>query len=107
MESSHPAVQDAIMKAPVIMFSKTSCPFCHEAKDVFKRAGVEFKVVELNNESNGGGIQSTLQAITGQRTVPNIFIGGTHVGGCSELKSKVSNGEVKALLDKNNIPHKL
>ena len=47
----------------------------------------------------GDKIQAALLEITGQRTVPNIFISGTHVGGCDDLKSKIKSGKALELLE--------
>lgn len=55
--------------------------------------------------SDGGDIQNALEDITGQRTVPNIFIAGTHIGGCSDLKAKLKSGVVTQILNENEIPH--
>ena len=58
------------------MFSKTTCPYCEDAKAEFARIGVTYDLVELNQVADGGEQQRTLKDITGQSTVPNIFIGG-------------------------------
>ena len=55
-------------------------------------------MLELDNISNGDAIQGTLQQISGQKTVPNIFIGGKHVGGCSDLKAAHSAGKLVTML---------
>ncbi len=62
-----------------------------------------FEALELDLASDGPKIQEKLLELTGQRSVPNIFIGGTHVGGCDDMKAKVSSGVVKQLLDDNGI----
>ena len=100
-------VQDMIKNSKVIMFSKTFCPYCDTAKEVFNSAEVKFDVQELDTLPDGGKMQDALQEITGQRTVPNIFIGGTHVGGCSDLQAKIKNGSVFELFEKNDIQYKL
>jgi len=56
---------------------------------------------------NGSAIQNALQTISGQRTVPNIFIGGNHVGGNSEFQGKVRSGEIKGMLNEANVQHGL
>mmetsp|Transcript_28023 Transcript_28023/g.20973 ORF Transcript_28023/g.20973 Transcript_28023/m.20973 type:complete len:112 (-) Transcript_28023:35-370(-) len=96
-----------INSSPVMVYSKTWCGFCSEAKQVLQKAGVKYKLLELDEISEGDKVQKALEQLTGQRTVPNIFIGGTHVGGCSELKSKIKSGVVKELLNTNGIEHKL
>ncbi|XP_022993775.1 glutaredoxin isoform X2 [Cucurbita maxima] len=67
---------------PVAVFSKTSCPYCVQVKRLLTGLGANFKAVELDTESDGSEIQAALAQWTGQRTVPNVFIGGKHIGGC-------------------------
>merc|ERR1712093_786821 len=66
-----------------VVFSKTYCPYCRQAKNLLKE---------------GGDWQAYLGQKTGQRTVPSIFIGGKFVGGCSDLQAKHKSGELKTLL---------
>ena len=65
-----------IQNTKVLIYSKSYCPYCVDAKNIFKAKGVEFVSHELDNMPNGGEIQSTLASMTKQRTVPQIFIGG-------------------------------
>ena len=53
----------------VVIFSKTTCPYCRMAKNVFKNIGKEVKVIELNKRSDGSQIQDILSDMTGARTV--------------------------------------
>ncbi len=98
-------VQTEIQSQGVVVFSKYYCPFCVQAKDVLKGKGVPFKAIELDQIPQGHQMQDALKTLSGQRTVPNIYIGGTHVGGCDDLMAKISSGTVKSLLNQNNIPN--
>ena len=97
-------IEGQINSTKVIMYSKSSCPFCSTAKQVFAQMNVDYTLVELNQVPNGSAIQNTLAEITRQRTVPNIFIGGQHVGGCSELQAGVGNGSVQNKLEQAGVP---
>ena len=55
-------------------------------------------MVELNDLADGDAIQAGLQAMTGQRTVPQVFIGGKHVGGCDDTLAAYKSGALKELL---------
>ncbi|KAJ5736877.1 uncharacterized protein N7483_002002 [Penicillium malachiteum] len=68
----------------VVVFSKSTCPFCTATKKLLNEVGAQYKVLELDQEK---AIQDALQEITGQRTVPNIFIGQKHIGGNSDLQA--------------------
>jgi len=60
--------------------------------------GVAFAAVELDQRGDGAEIQEALAAMTGQRTVPNVFIKGTHVGGNDDMHKAHSNGRLARLL---------
>ena len=85
-------VKTQISKSKIIVYSKTHCPHCTKTKALLNGKKVDFTLVELDTESQGGEMQSALQQISGQRTVPNIFIGGEHLGGNSDLQSADRNG---------------
>ena len=82
----------------VVVFSKSYCPFCKKTKALFTEKGIDFKVYELNEMDNGGEIQDALLEISGQKTVPNVFINGVHVGGNSETQEANSSGKLDEML---------
>jgi glutaredoxin 3 len=91
-------VQRAIQGNKVVVFSKTWCPYCKRAKEILQQEKESALTIELNENEKGADIQAYLAHITGQSTVPNIFIGGKHVGGCSDLEGLQSNGQLQKLL---------
>lgn len=91
-------VQPAIAGNRIMIFSKSRCPFCVQAKALLRDMGAEPEVWELDTLSKGQEIQAELLGMTGQRTVPNIFIGGEHIGGCDDLMSLHSYGELEQLI---------
>ncbi len=93
-----PIVEALIKNNLVMVFSKSYCPFCTKAKRHLQSKNVQFQAIELDREPNGQEIQSYLLHKTQQRTVPNIFINGHHVGGCDDLLSKDKSGEIDSLL---------
>jgi len=68
----------------VMMFSKTTCPFCSKVKQLFEQEKIKYEVLEIDQIAEGPAIQAALAEKTGQRTVPNTFINGEHVGGCDD-----------------------
>ncbi|GLJ24674.1 hypothetical protein SUGI_0471860 [Cryptomeria japonica] len=101
--SSSAEIQDSIKteisQNPVVIYSKSWCPYCQEAKGLFRGLGVKPFVVELDELGTGEfQAQDALKALTGQSTVPNIFIGGKHIGGCSDTLELHQNGELASLL---------
>merc|ERR1719427_541525 len=79
-------IEDSITNNNVIIFSKTTCPICRQIKLLFDSLGIEYSALELDLLENGQEIQDGLQEKTGQRTVPNIFINGEHIGGADDTK---------------------
>ncbi len=81
----------------VKMYTTAGCPYCIQAKQVLKSRGVaqieEIRIDELHDE------RAKMMEITGRRTVPQIFIGSTHVGGCDDLMALDSKGELMPLLN--------
>ena len=82
---------------PVKMYTTAACPFCIRAKQLLKAKGVdqidEIRVDMLPDE------RMKMMEITGRRTVPQIFIGDTHVGGCDDLQALDSRGGLVAMLN--------
>ncbi|KAG0354896.1 thioredoxin-like protein [Gamsiella multidivaricata] len=93
-------VDNIIANNAVVVFSKTHCPYCTKAKALLEKHGVKAYIIELDNADNGAAIQAYLQELTGQRTVPNIFINQKHIGGCDNLYALEKSGELKTLLAK-------
>uniref|UniRef100_A0A7C9CNU8 Glutathione-disulfide reductase n=1 Tax=Opuntia streptacantha TaxID=393608 RepID=A0A7C9CNU8_OPUST len=83
---------------PVFIFSKTYCGYCNRVKQLFKQLGASYQAIELDQEPDGEAIQAALLEWTGQRTVPNVFIGGTHIGGCDAVTAKHQQGQLVPLL---------
>ncbi len=87
--------------APVVVFSKTYCPYCLTVKALFAdELNVKAAVYELDTMGPvGAAVQDSLASLTGQRSVPNVFIGGKHVGGCDSTLALYGDGLLKPLLD--------
>ncbi len=81
---------------PVTMYTTQVCPFCIRAKALLKNRGVE-TIEEIRVDLDPAGRQRMIE-LTGRRTVPQIFIGPTHVGGCDDLMALDQRGGLQALL---------
>lgn len=71
----------------VMVFSKSYCPYCRATKSLLTEMNATFDVLELDQSDDGPAIQKALEEISGQKTVPNIFIGQKHIGGNSDLQA--------------------
>ncbi|RZF47230.1 hypothetical protein LSTR_LSTR004939 [Laodelphax striatellus] len=91
-------VKDTIAQDMVVIFSKTYCPYCKLAKEVFDGIKKTYTCVELDNRNDGDSIQNILGVITGARTVPRVFVNGVCIGGGSDVKELHEKGELQKLL---------
>ena len=87
-----------IASSDVVVFSKSFCPFGTRTKNLFDGMGVNYKVLELNEIDNGADVQAALLEMTGQRTVPNVFIKGQHLGGNDDTQAAAKSGKLAELL---------
>uniref|UniRef100_R4G4D5 thioredoxin-disulfide reductase (NADPH) n=2 Tax=Rhodnius TaxID=13248 RepID=R4G4D5_RHOPR len=79
----------------VVIFSKTWCPYCYKAKDLFKDLLVPYHEVVLDTMGEKGcKIQEALESMTQQKTVPNIFINSNHIGGYTNLYQAQQTGRL-------------
>jgi len=88
MAAATTKAQKIIDDNAVAIFSKSYCPYCTATKRLLTELGATFHAIELDQEADGGAIQSALANMTSQSTVPNIFIGQKHIGGNSDLQAK-------------------
>ena len=82
---------------PVKMYTTAVCPYCIRAKQILKAKGVD-DIDEIRVDMHPQQRAHMMQ-ITGRRTVPQIFIGDTHVGGCDDLIALDSRGALVPLLN--------
>lgn len=83
----------------VTIFTGSFCPYCMMAKRLLQQVGVE-DIVEINRDVHPDQFEQAI-ADTGQRTIPQIFIGDTHVGGFTDLYALHQRGELLPLLQTN------
>ena len=79
----------------VEIYTKTTCPYCWRAKHLLTAKGVEYR--EIVVDFGGPEKQLMIQRAKGRMTVPQIFIGDTHVGGCDDLIALERAGKLDAL----------
>jgi glutaredoxin 3 len=81
---------------PVRMYTTPICPYCVRAKSLLRKKGVEVEEVDVFMDM---GAREEMESKTGgARSVPQIFIGDTHVGGCDELYALEKEGKLDPLL---------
>jgi len=92
---------DKLIKENIVMvFSKSYCPYCAKAKNVFAQYKLKsYKVLELDERDDGDAIQDYLGQITPGRSVPRVFVGGQFLGGGDDTAAQHANGQLKAKLE--------
>lgn len=81
----------------VKMYSTLTCPYCQQAKALLKQRGVE-AIEDIRVDLDPGQRAKMMELTGGRRTVPQIFIGETHVGGCDDLVELDRQGGLLPLL---------
>ncbi|KAF8207049.1 thioredoxin-like protein [Mycena galopus ATCC 62051] len=94
-------VESAINDNKIVIFSKSTCPYCRRAKALFKDNFPEENpaVFELDERDDGYDIQSYLAQKTGQSTVPNIFVHKQQVGGNDDAQAAFRTGGLTKLVN--------
>lgn len=82
--------------AHVEIYTKPTCGFCHMAKRLLSSKGISF--AEVNISAQPSRRAEMIQRANGRSTVPQIFIGGAHIGGCDDLIALERGGKLDALL---------
>ncbi len=82
--------------ASVVIYTTQICPFCMRAKALLDRKGIAFTEIGVDGDPAGRAAMRTKAG--GRNTVPQIFIGPTHVGGCDDLFALEAKGALDALI---------
>jgi glutaredoxin 3 len=81
---------------PIVIYTKSTCPYCHAAKDLLRRKGAAFSEISVDGDRRAQAAMA--QKAAGRSTVPQIFIGGAHVGGCDDLYALEEAGRLDPML---------
>ncbi len=80
----------------ITVYSGPNCPYCDRAKALLKKKGAAFE--DVNVKVDEAKLAEMMSKSNGKRTIPQIFIGGQHIGGCDDLYALESAGKLDALL---------
>ncbi len=103
-------VSDVVREHGVVMFALEWCEFCWAVRKLFARLDIGYRSVDIDSaalqeDDMGSRIRAVLKRRTGSPTIPQIYIGGTHVGGCTELFDAMQAGRMHKLLDDAAVGH--
>ena len=79
----------------IVMYATGWCPYCSAARELLRSKGAAFEEIDVDAHP---GARAQMMKRSGRRTVPQIFIGETHVGGCDDLMELDASGGLDPLL---------
>jgi tellurite resistance protein TehA-like permease/glutaredoxin len=100
-ETVEDKIQTAVESDAVVVFGRSTCPFCIEVTRTMLGMGIPFRYYKMDQFGGsiaGTTVLETLKATRNQKTVPFVFINGTLVGGCNETKALIASGEFDTML---------
>ena len=101
-------VNEIVRDQPVVMFALEWCEFCWSVRKLFAKVGIAYRSVDLDSveyqtDDLGGKIRAVLAQRTGATTIPQIFIGGAHIGGCTDLFNAWRDGSIQRRLSDHGV----
>ena len=81
---------------PITIYTKSWCPYCTAAKNLLDQKGAAFTEIDIEKKPEARA--EMIQKAGGRSTVPQIFIGERHVGGCDDLYALDDRGQLESLL---------
>jgi cysteine synthase A len=103
-------VDELVKNEPVLLFALEWCEFCWSVRKLFAQLGIAYRSVDLDSvayqkDDLGGKIRAVLAARTGAKTIPQIFINGDHIGGCTELFDAWRAGTIQQRLTARGVAY--
>jgi glutaredoxin 3 len=84
-----------VSRPTIVVYTTGWCPYCQRARSLLTEKGLEIKEINVDED---GKLREEMIARSGRRTVPQIFIGDKHVGGCDDLYALDGSGELDRLI---------
>jgi cysteine synthase A len=93
---------------PVVLFALEWCEFCWSVRKMFAAYDIPYRSVDLDSvayqeDNRGGNIRKVIEQRTGLKTIPQVYVGGKHVGGASETFDAIKDGSFQAMLEENDV----
>ena len=109
-EETERFVDEITRNEPIVMFALEWCEFCWSARNLFAAMNVHYESVDLDSVAyqegdRGNKIRAVLAEWTGSPTIPQIYVAGKHIGGCTELFDYVREGGLSAALGEMGVEH--
>ena len=93
---------------PVVLFALEWCEFCWSLRKLFARASIPYRAVDLDSrayqvDDRGGQIRAVLRRQIGSPTIPQVFVAGEYIGGCTDTMDAFKSGRLQALLASHGV----
>jgi cysteine synthase A len=93
---------------PVVMFALEWCEFSWSVRNLFAKCGIPYQSIDLDSteyqkDGRDGEVRAVLAERTGSPTIPQIFVGGEHVGGCTEVFDAYKEGRLQNMLTQSGV----
>ena len=93
---------------PLVLFALEWCEFCWSLRKLFAQCAMPYRSIDLDStayqrDDRGGQIRAVLRARTGSKTIPQVFVGGEFIGGCTETFEAFKDGRLQGLLGKHGV----
>jgi cysteine synthase A len=93
---------------PVVLFALEWCEFCWSVRKLMAEYEIPYRSIDLDSvayqeNNNGGNIRAAIRDETGLKTIPQIYVGGVHIGGATEFFDALKDGSMKEMLEQNNV----
>jgi cysteine synthase A len=93
---------------PVVLFALEWCEFCWSVRKLFAQLGIPYRAIDLDSVAyqegdRGGKIRAALKERLQTHTIPQVFIGGEHIGGATDLFAALKDGRLARLLGRNGL----
>jgi cysteine synthase A len=103
-------VNDTVANEPVVLFALEWCEFCWSVRKLFGKLGISYLSVDLDSvayqeDDRGGKIRAVLAHRIGAGTIPQVFIGGHHMGGCTDLFEAMRSGAMQERLQECGVAY--
>jgi cysteine synthase A len=103
-------VEGIVRDEPIVMFALEWCEFCWSVRKLFSKLGIAYRSVDLDSvefqkDDRSGKIRSVLAETTGAATIPQVFVGGEHVGGCTETFDRWCDGSLRLRLEEIGVAY--
>ena len=92
----------------MVLFALEWCEFCWSVRKMFARYGIPYRAIELDSvayqaDNKGGKIRKAIEQRTGLKTIPQVYVGGVHIGGATETFDACRDGTLAELLEANGV----